>query len=475
MPDNLLNWLDLIFWGIALLFAMSACAHLYHLRWVHRLPSLRDLAKQGPPAIPSPGGEGKGEGEPPVHQMPELATPNGQLTQTVRQSFDEETLSPLPGGLERSGRSRKEFAEGEGREAERRGRRESLGQGEGEPSSVIPRVSIVIAARDEQARIENTVRHLRAQQGVEIEVIVVDDRSTDRTAEILERLAAEDPRVKPLHIGALPEGWLGKCHACHVGAAAATGDWILFTDADCWLKSDVLLRALRVAGRDGVEHITLSPGIRTDSVGVGAWHIGFLLSLSNWYSGVNRDRPKAHLGIGAFNLLRADVYRACGGYEALRLTVVDDIKLGLLVHRAGKRTRAFIGTHEVECLWGTTLRSMINVLEKNYFAAVNYNLALVALMLVGGIAVWVGALVGPFTRSIAGAAAFLGLLSHIVPALVVAKRLDWPRTSALLVPFIFPVLFYAMFNSTLVTLRQRGIRWRDTFYSLKALKAGNLR
>src|SRR5437764_1298015 len=102
------------------------------------------------------------------------------------------------------------------------------------PSDVRIKCSVVIAARNEEARIEQTIRHLLAQRGVEAEFIVVNDRSTDRTGEILRRLADEDARVKVLRIEALPEGWLGKCHACHTGASAATGDWILFTDADCW-------------------------------------------------------------------------------------------------------------------------------------------------------------------------------------------------------------------------------------------------
>src|SRR5688572_12867323 len=98
------------------------------------------------------------------------------------------------------------------------------------------RVSIVTAARDEEARIESAVRGFLAQGGVQIEVIVVDDRSVDRTDEIVRRLAREDSRVKSLRVDTLPDNWLGKCHACHLGACAATGDWILFSDADCWLK-----------------------------------------------------------------------------------------------------------------------------------------------------------------------------------------------------------------------------------------------
>src|SRR3954464_12121124 len=88
--------------------------------------------------------------------------------------------------------------------------------------------SVVVAARDEEARIEATVRHLLAQRGVRVEVIAVDDRSTDRTGEILRRLATEDARVQVGRVDVLPGGWLGKCHACHVGASAATGDWLLF-------------------------------------------------------------------------------------------------------------------------------------------------------------------------------------------------------------------------------------------------------
>src|SRR5678816_4074600 len=143
------------------------------------------------------------------------------------------------------------------------------------------------------------------------------------------------------------------------------------------------LRAVRVAERDGADHVTLSPGTVLESLGAQAWHLLFLTSLLNWFSGVNRDRPKAYVGIGAFNLVRATAYRQCGGYEALRLTVVDDIKLGLPLRRAGKRTRAFLGVDDVECHWGATVGSMIKIMEKNYFAVTGFRLWLV---LVGSLA-----------------------------------------------------------------------------------------
>ena len=335
--------------------------------------------------------------------------------------------------------------------------------------------SIVLAARNEDGRIEETVRRLLGQRGVRVEIIVVDDRSTDQTGAILRRLAVEDSRVKVQRIDVLPDGWLGKCHACQVGAGLATAKWILFTDADCWLKPDVIARALEVAHREGVQHVTLTPGGVPETAGAQAWHLAFHLSLSNWMSGVNRDRPGAYLGIGAFNLVRAGAYHECGGYEALRLTVVDDVKLGLLLRRAGKKTRAFIGGDDAECHWGRTVGAAIKIMEKNYFAALDYRTGLVLGLIVTGTLLWSLALAGLMNGSPAGIAAGLAPLSSIFPARVVARRLGWSMGGALLTPFIYPVLIYAVVNSTAVTLWRGGVRWRDTFYSLEQLRAGNVR
>lgn len=336
------------------------------------------------------------------------------------------------------------------------------------------RCSTVIAARDEEARIEGTVRHLQSQRDVELEIIVVDDRSTDGTGTILRRLAEKDPRVRVKRVDTLPEGWLGKCHACHTGAESATGDWILFTDADCWLKPDVVARALRVAEQEGADHITLTPGVSPVTLPARAWHLSFLMSVGSWISRVNRDRPKAHLGVGAFNLVRTAAYRQSGGYQALRLTVVDDVKLGLLLHRVGKRTRGYIGGEDVECHWGRTVRGMIKIMEKNFFAAADFRLGAVSLAIPLAALVFLGAVTGPFAGTVAGVLAGLAMLSLAVPAAVLARRLGWSFAAAAVTPFVYPALFYAVLNSTWVTLRQGGIRWRETFYPLNALRRGNV-
>lgn len=405
-------WLSLLFGGTAAIFLAMTFAALFHLRCARRLPSLVELRR---------------------------------ADYSDRKRGDAALAGPAAGN-----------------------------QGLPPPAPAI-RCSVVLAARDEAARIENTVRHLLAQQAVQVEIIVVDDRSQDGTNEILRRLAREDSRVTVRRVEVLPDGWLGKCHACHVGAGEATGDWILFTDADCWLKPDVIARALLVAERAAADHITLTPGVAPESPGAQAWHLAFLISLANWFSGVNRDKPKAYLGMGAFNLMRASAYRECGGYEALRLTVLDDVRLGLLLRRAGKRTRGFIGGVDAECHWGATVGGMIRIMEKNYFAAVDYRTSVVIVMAILGPLLWGSAMVGPFTGSVAGVAAGMGLLSLVLPAGILARRLGWSFSGAAFTPFIYPVLFYAVLNSALVTLRQGGVHWRDTFYPLDKLRSGNVR
>ena len=135
------------------------------------------------------------------------------------------------------------------------------------------RCSVVMAARDEERRIEGTVRRLMAQRDVDLEFLIVDDRSTDRTAEILRQLAKVDARVKWQRVDVLPDGWLGKCHACHVGSSAVTGDWILFADADCWLKPDVIARAVRLAEREGADHVMMLPRLDLKTNATRAWQV----------------------------------------------------------------------------------------------------------------------------------------------------------------------------------------------------------
>ncbi|HEX7860152.1 MAG TPA: glycosyltransferase family 2 protein [Verrucomicrobiae bacterium] len=341
-------------------------------------------------------------------------------------------------------------------------------------SVALPKVSIIFAARDEAERIETTIRRLLALSGIEFEIIPVDDRSRDETSQILKRLSAEDSRVRPKRVDVLPEDWLGKCHACHLGAQSATGEWLLFTDADCWMKSDTLTRALTVAQTERVQHITMTPGVSPNTLAAEGWHLAFLVTVVDWIARTNSDHPRGHLGVGAFNLVHRDTYQKFGGHETLRLTVVDDVKLGRLVRKAGARTRAFIGGDDVECHWGVSVRQIIKIMEKNYFAALDYNVAFAVVTGPVMMVLWAAAILGLFSGQFVGTAAGIALLSLILPATLLARLLNWKIRGALFAPFAFVALNYAILRSTYVTLRQGGVKWRDTFYPLHKLRAGNV-
>lgn len=345
------------------------------------------------------------------------------------------------------------------------------------PADVAPRISVVIAARDEQSRIEQTVRQLLQQQGVELQLIVVDDRSTDATPEILQRLSAEAPQIEMVRIEQLPHGWLGKCHACAQGAARARGEWILFTDADIHMRADLLARAVATARRDAAEHLTLWPGVNTRGTlpRAAVLAAGQCLSVYAPAAAINRDRGRKGIGVGAFNLVRADAYRAIGGHEPLRMEVIDDVKLGLLLRRAGFRQRLYAGMNELEAEWAQSVGQVIRAVEKNWFAGVDYSVTK-SVVVIGFILVCcVTALAGPLLDPRWGWLPLAGMMSTVLPALVHARQSHWPWITALLAPLGFAVFAVAGIHSTWKALRQGGIRWRETFYPLEELRAGLVR
>jgi len=198
------------------------------------------------------------------------------------------------------------------------------------------------------------------------------------------------------------------------------------------------------------------------------------LSSADWIARVNTDHPRGYLGAGAFNLVERATYWQCGGHEALRLTVVEDVKFGKLVRRSGARTRAFLGGDDVECHWGVTVRQMVQIMEKNYFAVINYRTWLAVLVGPICLLVWGGALVGLFSGSFLGTTAGIALLSAIVPTALIARKLGWRMRGAFLTPLVLAALFYAMLRSAYLILRAGGVKWRDTFYPLDKLRAGNV-
>ena len=337
-------------------------------------------------------------------------------------------------------------------------------------------VSVIFAARDEAARLETTVRQLAAQRGVRLEIVAVDDRSRDETPSLLARLRTEIAALVPVRVDELPPGWVGKCHALHVGSRRAKGEWLLFTDGDIWLSPDVVARALRQVSADGVDHLALTPHLRpphgASAFAYQACLLPLAVPLGVMAYLANRDHPRGFVGIGAFNLIRRARYDALGGHEALRLEAVDDMKLGALVRRSGGRTRVYVGDDDVQCQWARDVREIVVALEKNSFAATGYRLWMVvaSTLLVG--AIYMGGLFGPWLALGPGLFAAAGFWSLGVAGFFQARLHRYVPFAGLLMPLMVPFSWIVLWNSTLVTLRQGGVRWRDTFYPLEELRRG---
>lgn len=338
-----------------------------------------------------------------------------------------------------------------------------------------PSVTAVVTARNEEARIERSVSGLLDQRGVDLRVVVVDDRSTDATPRILERLAAVDARLEILRVPELPRGWLGKPHACHLGARRAESEWILFSDGDVFAGPDVIARAVARARRQEADHLCLLPGEERSTRAARAALINFFLAMLIFAARANRDRPFSFIGVGAFNLVRAEAYRAIGGHHSLRLEVIDDLKLGWLLRLDGYRSRIYGAPREVEVRWAPTLPHLVRALEKNFFALVGFNPlgALLLILAVGGL---IGlSVLGIASGGLPGAAVAVGVGSMLLPARIVARRAGWGWTETLLSPLAGPMLLVALAWSTTMTLARGGVVWRGTFYPLSLLRQGRVR
>jgi hypothetical protein len=339
------------------------------------------------------------------------------------------------------------------------------------------RVSIIVAARNESARIGGTVRRLLAQQSIACEILVIDDCSTDATARIVAQIARKDGRVRLVSIKTLPDGWLGKCFACWTGAQQATGDWLLFTDGDAHMTPQLVARAVAQAELEQADHLALFPDILARRFWTRVALLGQaqLFTLYTAPHKINSDRSRRWIGVGAFNLVRRDAYLSIGGHEALKMEVVEDMKLGYLVRKHGLRQRAYSGLGDLEVDWAQSISQILAVTEKNWFAAVDYNLpmALAIFLFVPGS--WLAALAAPVYAGPIGWFAVAGLLSLSISGLALARGFGWPWYLAPLSSVGWLVFAVAGVNSVWRTLRQGGIRWRDRCYSLDRLRAGVVR
>jgi GT2 family glycosyltransferase len=343
-----------------------------------------------------------------------------------------------------------------------------------------PTLTVVVPARDEAEKIAATMDALMAADYPGVQVLVVDDRSTDGTGAIVdayvEQYAERKPgRLSAIHITELPEGWLGKTFALMVGTENSASDYLLFTDADVLFSPSVLRRALVCAQDSEADHLVVLPTVEVRSRGEGIV-LGFLQIMGLWVSRPWKvEDPKARrdvAGIGAFNLVRRDALQEIGGWLPQRLAVVEDVTLGRRMRAAGMRQRVAFAPGMVLVHWAKGARGIMRGMTKNLFAAFNFHpllvllacvwIAIFCLLPLAGLAWWSTVLPALVVLCCIGA------LYRVMGAVsLIDARYAW------LYPLGALALMFAMVRSMAVVVVQRGVRWRGTHYPLRDLQKHN--
>ncbi len=353
-----------------------------------------------------------------------------------------------------------------------------LTQPEWEPpqDAPLPSLTIVVPARNEQAEIEPALRSLLELNYPHHKVVAINDRSTDQTGQIMDRLAAEPSaqgRLQVVHVRELPAGWLGKVHAMWTGERQSSSEWLLFTDADCVFAPDTVRRAMHYALKTGADHLVLFPTAHMHSLGE-RMMIAFPQVMSNFAMRpwkVRDPNARDHMGVGAFNLVRRAAYDAIGTYEKLRLEVVDDIKLGEAIKKSGLRQDVVFGPGLVTLRWAVGAAGVVANLEKNLFAFLQFRIALVLAVCATTSFLCIGPFVGLVLAPGWARAGFGATVAMIAIAYGYSGRyMDSSPLLFLTCPVAAVVFAYATLQSAFIALRDGAVTWRGTKYSLSELK-----
>lgn len=337
-----------------------------------------------------------------------------------------------------------------------------------------PLVSIVVPARNEERNVEGCVRSLVAQHGIEVEVIVVDDASTDRTREILARLAAEFPNLRVVNGAPLPPGWAGKPWACAQGARVAKGGWLLFTDADSRHAPEAAASTLAFALAAGVDALTIMTHQELGSFAERALLpsiLGLILFASGSVAELNDPaQPEHALANGQFILVERRAYDALGGHDALRGAIVEDLTFARNLKADGRfRLLLADGCDLVRVRMYRSFAELWSGFTKNVYLGARGDLAGIA----GGVALCLALSVAPpllvldalrCKRPRAAAEAAAAALAVVAVARRNAPFGGFPRGAAWFAPLGIAAFAAIAVNSTFQALLGRGVEWRGRRY-----------
>lgn len=343
-----------------------------------------------------------------------------------------------------------------------------------------PRLAIVAPASNEGRALESAMHKRMASDYPALEVVVVDDRSTDDTGDIADRLAREDPRIRVIHNHELPEGWLGKLHALKLGIEATDAEWLLFSDADVEIAPGTLRRAVHHCLAEGWDVLAAMPTMKPAGLLVGAMHSVFLRVLFAAYRVKATEDPRSSygMGVGAFTLVKRSAYLASPGFKAIKLEIADDLMLGRLLKRSGARCTAVNGAGAAAVDIYPTVRDFVRGAEKNAWG-VSAGFSLVRGLLFTGLFLALDA--SPFLLAataptspwqLVGVVAIVWALGISMLTLRANGRRPW---LGLLFPLGTLLFLWAMVRGILLGWWRGGLQWRDTFYPTSVFLAARRR
>ena len=358
-----------------------------------------------------------------------------------------------------------------------------------------PRVSVIIPARDEERTIERTVRAFLTQTYPELEIVVVNDRSVDRTGEILDEISRQSAVGSRQELGGggspancqlptanfiivqneePPAGWLGKPWALHEGSRRATGELLLFVDADVIYEPDAIAAAVAHLETCDAALLSLFPRLEMR----GFWeHIVmpnlavFVFSfLPLWLA--NRSRtPILAVGGGPGNLVRREDYEAVGGHESLKNAVVDDVALARLMRRGHRRTEAVRAERQVHVRMYHGLGEIVRGFTKNAFAVVGYSYFAAVLFFCLAIVFHLLPFALAFTgNGLAIATVALIVVTRVVLFSAIGYRLD---NAVFGHPLMIATWCWILIRSVWFTGIRKQLHWRGRTYDAGRTKFGS--
>jgi chlorobactene glucosyltransferase len=342
-------------------------------------------------------------------------------------------------------------------------------------STDAPLISILVPARNEEHRVlESCIRSILAQDYGRFEVIAVNDRSTDATGAILDRIAQSDDRLHVIEGKELPAGWLGKPYAMQQALNCAGGEWILATDADMIFDPSALRTAHQHILEAHGDALTLIPRFEAGSfwerVMIPAWTWVFLMFTLFYRS--NDPKTERAVGIGGFFLIRREVLDRVGGYEALKDEVMEDARLAERIKHSGARLLLEQAPALISTRMYKSFAEMWECSTKNWFSGVNFSLPFALfcvasmyavavvppLIALGGV---IGIALGVSTNlSWLLVPAMLSWLLQMFVIALVSARSEVPSLYGLTAPLGLGVLYAMLFDSSIRISTGRGVTWK---------------